>query len=215
MRVLGSIAAIWRYPTKSLAAQELAAAQIQSDGLAGDRTDALVVERGHARTGKTYRGKEQPLLHTLPSAGRAVELASHSGVEVRVDRAMGRYFDAAPVSILFDSWLLEASALAGYTLEPLRYRPNFYVTAVPPFDSEAALVGRLLQAGTATLRVRSPIERCVTTTYDLRTGESDPKVLRAVVQNRGGNVGIYCDVVATGTVTRDDDLLVADDEARR
>ena len=63
---LGHVFRLWRYPTKSLRAEPLERAVVESDGVRGDRRRALVVSTPeHARTGRTYRGKEHNLLHTL------------------------------------------------------------------------------------------------------------------------------------------------------
>src|SRR5580704_8716462 len=62
---LGTVARIWRYPVKSLRAESLSAVTIGANGLEGDRRRALHVSTpDRARTGKTYRGKENNLLHT-------------------------------------------------------------------------------------------------------------------------------------------------------
>lgn len=198
---LGELRAIWRYPTKSLAPEPLEVAEVEHDGIAGDRSRALFVQSGHARLGKTYRGKENNLLHLTHSIERAMELASEKNVAVSLAHDESHYFDAAPISIIFHPWLDEASALVGYELDPLRFRPNFFMHAGPQFSGvEADFTAKTLRIGTVTLRVRNPIERCVTTTYDQRTGAPDPNVLRMVAQHRATFMGIYCDVLQTGVV---------------
>src|SRR5712691_4272753 len=42
MRVVGSIASVWRYPVKSMMGEELNAAEVTKGGLLGDRAYALV-----------------------------------------------------------------------------------------------------------------------------------------------------------------------------
>lgn len=201
MKELGQIAAIWRYPTKSLAPQELQYVQIARGGIPGDRAAALVVESGHAREGMTYRGKENNFLHLTENAEDAVRFAADRRVGVRIVQDDEHYFDLGEISILFDRWLEEASGLVGYELEPLRFRPNFFVRASADFaGSESALTGTALRIGDCMLHVDKPIGRCVTPTYDLKTGESDPAVLRAVAQHRNNQMGIYCTVVHAGSV---------------
>lgn len=200
MQNLGELVSIWRYPVKSLAPQALSETAVEPGGLPGDRAQALIVERGHARTGKTYRGKENNELHLIASADAAARSARDRDVDVRLEALEPHYFDAAPVSIVFDAWLADASRLVGYELEALRFRPNFFACAAPDFSgSEAAYHDAVLHVGSAVLKVRKPIERCVTTTYDLSTGVSDPAVLRAIAQHRGTYLGIYCDVLEPGT----------------
>jgi uncharacterized protein YcbX len=208
MAVTGKLESIWCYPTKSLASVALSQTEIGADGMPGDRARALIVSQGHARTGKTYRGKENQLLHLTDSIDRARSLAAREGVEVDVQAEQPHYFDAAPISLILDRWLDEASDLVGYRLEPLRFRPNLFAIASQAFnENELSLVGSRLAIGTTILQVREPIERCVTTTYDLKTGESDPDVLRAVAQHRGSCLGIYCDVLTPGRVRIGDDIV--------
>ena len=208
---LGSLAAIWRYPVKSLRGEPLTHAEVEPDGLAGDRTRALVVESGHVRAGKTYRGKENERLHLSDRSDPAIASARERGVEVRVDASDARYFDDAPVSLLVDRWLDGLREHVGFNVEPERFRPNFFVRAARDFAlEEADLTGRELLLGDVVLRARYPIERCVTTTYDPATGESDPEILRYIAQYRSTWMGIYCDVLRAGTARIGDSLALAE-----
>ncbi|MBV9277210.1 MAG: MOSC domain-containing protein [Candidatus Eremiobacteraeota bacterium] len=207
MMTIGTLRSIWRYPVKSLAPEALADARIDAEGIPGDRAQALIVRDGHARLGKPYRGKENNLLHltNVVERGRALALERGVSVEPRADQA--HYFDDAPISLIIDRWLNEASRLVGYELEPLRFRPNLFASATPEFaEGEEALTGVHLDIGTAVFRVRGPIERCVTPTYDQKTGESDPQVLRLITQHRATCLGIYCDVVTPGRVALGDSI---------
>lgn len=209
MSAIGVLQSIWRYPVKSLASVAMQEVNIGEDGIPGDRARALIVKTGHARIGKTYRGKEHNLLHTTDSTDRAGSFAADRAVQVELRDDQPHYFDAAPVSLIFDRWLGEASALVGYRLEPLRFRPNLFAHAAPDFSkNEFALVGRL-SIGEATLRVLKPIERCVTPTYDLQSGQSDPEVLRAIAQHRATCLGIYCEVLVPGRVQLGDEIRLS------
>lgn len=208
MHVVGELAAIWRYPVKSLASQALDSAAVQADGIEGDRRAALFVESGHARAGKTYRGKEHNLLHTLAHADGAAELAGQRGVRTSLRaEPNARYFDDAPVSLVFDAWIAQVERALGMTLDPLRWRPNLYARAAAGFAcGEEELVGRVVEAGTVVLRVRDTIKRCVTTTYDVRSGHAAPDVLSYVAQKRANVMGVYCEVEFAGTLRVGDAL---------
>ncbi len=208
MITLGALAAIWRYPIKSLAPQPLQSVRVEADGLAGDRTAALTVQSGHARVGKPYRGKEHNLLHTVSDAGSAVGLAAQRGVALSVEsRPETRYFDDAPVSLVFDRWIGEVEAALEMRLDPLRWRPNFYARAAAVFDwSETQLLGATVEIGEVALRVRETIGRCITTTYDVQTGEPTDDVLLYVAQRRNNVMGVYCEVELAGTVRVGDAL---------
>ena len=202
---IGRLDAIWRYPTKSLHFESLDVAEVDPDGIRGDRSRALVVTAGHARLGKPYRGTENERFHLESDDEAARALAAERGVQTEVHG--GRFFDAAPISILVDRWLEGLSAHVGYHVEPHRFRPNLFVRAADGFALlEDDLAGWELALGPVRLRVRQPIERCAVTTYDPEGGASDPRILRYVAQERRTWMGIYCDVVATGIIRPGDEL---------
>lgn len=207
MRV-GTIVDLWRYPVKSLAAEALADIAVEPSGFAGDRSAALIVAgTAHTRSGKPYRGKEHHLLHTVASIVAARNLGAAAGVDLE-PVAGEHFFDAQPISLLFDSWLRDVEALVGRSLDPLRYRPNIFARATPDFiDREGAFVGARLDTGAVALRVVAIIKRCVTTTYDITTGASDPAILREVAQHRANTVGVYCTVERPGTLARGDSIV--------
>ncbi|HEY0614916.1 MAG TPA: MOSC domain-containing protein [Candidatus Elarobacter sp.] len=206
---LGVVEALWRYPVKSLKAEPLGRASVLADGVEGDRGAALVVETPtHARAGKPYRGKESPHLHRTADPATAASYASDAGVLLSLDRSRPRWFDARPVSVLFDLWVRDVEALVGEELDPLRWRPNVFVRAAPSFARrEAGLVGATVRAGSAVLRVVSTIKRCVTPTYDVQTGASLPLVLEAVAAQRDNVVGVYCEVETPGEVAVGDAVV--------
>jgi uncharacterized protein YcbX len=203
----GTLETIWRYPVKSLAPEALERVAVLDDGLEGDRTAALVVTNpAHARAGKPLRGKESNELHRTrgPEAGRAA--AARGGVDVLVHDG-SRFFDARPISLIFDTWVADVAALAGRSIDPQRYRPNLYARAAPDFaQREPALVGGLIAIAEVRLRVTDTIGRCVTTTYDVSTGEPDPHVLRVVAQQRNNVVGVYCTVERAGPIATGDPI---------
>lgn len=207
---LGELAAIWRYPVKSLAGDVLKSTRVEREGMPGDRTYALQITAGHARTGKPYRGKEHNLLHTTHDTAAAVQMAATRGVCVAVQHEPGaHYFDDAPISLIFDRWIAQVEDALGMPLDPRRWRPNFYALAADDFHfSEPELVGRIIEIGEVVLRVRDTTKRCVTPTYDIETGESNNGVLAYVAQQRENVMGVYCDVELAGTVREGDDLLL-------
>jgi uncharacterized protein YcbX len=206
----GRISALWRYPIKSLKAEPLERCAVLPDGLDGDRTAALLVESPtHARAGKPYRGKESAYLHLSTDPVTAASYAADANVMVTLDRTQPRWFDARPVSVLFDLWVDDVEALVGVQLDPLRWRPNIYVTALPGFATrEAGLVGSALRAGSAVLRVVDTNRRCVTPTYDVASGDAFPLLLEAVATRRGNVVGVYCEVEVPGDIALGDAVRV-------
>ena len=206
MQTLGHVAVIARYPVKSLKGEELQSAEIAPGGIPGDRASAFFVTAGHARTGKTYRGKENHLLHLTSDTRAAEDLARENSVALDL-RNGDHFFDAAPISIVFDRWVQEVSAGVGRELDFRRWRPNFFVNAAREFHfKEDDLAGCTIEAGSAVLTVLRPILRCAVIGYDIQTGESDPQVLRYVAQERGNTFGIYCEVELAGEVRTGDAL---------
>jgi uncharacterized protein YcbX len=206
MSVIGHVAAIHRYPVKSLAGETLQSVEIAAGGIPGDRAGALFVTSDHARAGKTFRGKEHNLLHLTSDPAQAIALADRANVGVEL-RTGSHFFDAAPVSIVFDTWVDEVSRGLGRALDYRRWRPNFFVRAAGGFDLlEDDLPGSQIEMGTAILRVRKAIQRCVTPTYDVATGTPSPEVLRYVAQERGNCFGVYGDVELAGAVRTGDAL---------
>jgi MOSC domain-containing protein len=208
---VGTIASLWRYPVKALGAEALERVAVLPDGLAGDRTAALVVETPtHARAGKPFRGKESGRLHLTRDPQTAASYAADAGVLVTLDRSQPRWFDQTPISLLLDLWVQDVEALVGVALDPLRFRPNLYVRTAPGFVlREPDLVGAVVHAGSVALRVLKPTIRCVTPNYDVATGAGGPDVLRAVAQHRGTALGVYCEVITPGELALGDAVRLA------
>ncbi len=166
-----------------------------------------IVRSGNTRIGKTYRGKEHDRLHLLTDSAAASDAAAQRSVSVELRRG-DHFFDDAPFSILVDRWLDDVSEHIGYEVEWERFRPNCFVRAAAEFSqSESELVDAQLQLGSVRLRVRSPIERCVTVTYHPRGDPSDPRILRFLTQQRNACIGIYCDVIEPGFARLGNPLL--------
>ena len=205
---LGTIAHLWRYPVKSLGPETLESVRVGASGLEGDRGSALFVSSlEHARSGKTYRGKEHNLLHTTGDPQVARALAAERGVSLE-QRGDGPYFDAGSVSLVLDLWIADLEQSLGLRLDAQRFRPNLFVRAAPGFAlREPALTGATLRIGPVALRVTSPIDRCVTPTYDVASGESNPDILRAVARERDNVMGVYCEVLEPGMLSRETEIL--------
>jgi uncharacterized protein len=207
--LIGHIAALRRYPVKSLCGEQLDVVEVAESGIPGDRAGALFACDDHARAGKTYRGKENELLHLTADVEAAVAFAAQRGDRVELQRDE-HFFDSAPVSLMIDRWLEAPSVELGFAIEWERFRPNLFVRAEPEFlQDEETFVGTELRIGSTRLRVSLANERCVVVNYDPASSAQDPRILRWIAQHRNALLGVYCDVLEPGMVRVGDAVVTA------
>ena len=86
-----------------------------------------------------------------------------------------------------------------------RFRPNLLVEAADdaPF-LEDGWVGSVLQIGGARMRVDMRDGRCAVVNVDPVTGNSNPSILRTIVREREGRLGVYGTTVQPGRVAMGD-----------
>ena len=225
---VGRVAALWRYPVKSMAGEALSEAEVGWNGLAGDRRWAFV-RAGTERSGfpwltlrerpelRGYRPSfadpehpdRSPTLVETPS-GRVLDvvdpaLCAELGDGVRVLKHDRGLFDTFPLSLLGTGTVEALAATVGVTLDPRRFRPNLLVEAGP--GAEDDWIGATLRIGTARIRVDRPDGRCVVVNLDPATGASDPRVLRAIARDRAGRLGVYGSTVEPGRIAVEDLVL--------
>src|SRR6184192_3376499 len=125
----------------------------------------------------------------------------------------GTFFDCATVHLLTTATLDRLRELYPKgRFEVRRFRPNI---VVDPASSERgfvenAWIGRTICIGEVRLNVSGPCPRCVMTTLPQGDLPKDPGILRAAAQHNQTNVGVYADVIATGTVRRGDPIRLTD-----
>ncbi|MET0399489.1 MAG: MOSC N-terminal beta barrel domain-containing protein [Longimicrobiaceae bacterium] len=229
---VGRVAALWRFPVKSMAGEPLDAVDVSWNGLAGDRRWAFVRD-GMVRSGfpwLTIRERPEMGLYrprfaepdrpdgsavlVRAPAGRELdvvdpELAAELGGGVRVLKQDRGVFDTLPLSLLTTRAVEDIGALAGGGLDARRFRPNLLVEAADggPFP-EDAWVGAVLRIGGLRMRVDRRDQRCVVVNVDPDTARSHPAVLRAVAREREGCLGVYGSTVRPGRVAVGDPVVV-------
>ena len=123
----------------------------------------------------------------------------------------GTYFDAFPISIISQQSLNTMNQLEGESrFDVRRFRPNLLVD-VPGSDHpfpEQAWVGKTLAIGSVTLKIDTTCPRCAMTTHGFDDLPQDPQIMRKMVANSEGNLGIYASVVKVGKVATGDSLSV-------
>ena len=223
MTVVGHVAALWRYPVKSMQAEELDAAEVSWHGLAGDRRWAFIRD-GQVRSGFPWLTmREHPeLAHYRPRfadparpnasavlvrtpSGAELDiadpaLAAELGPGVRVIKQDRGVFDSLPLSLLSTQAVAGVGELAGASLEAPRFRPNILVDAPGGGFPEDAWIGATLRIGGLRMRVDQPDPRCVMVTIDPVTLERNRAVLRAIARQRANLLGVYGSVVQPGPV---------------
>jgi uncharacterized protein YcbX len=232
-RRVGRVAALWRYPVKSMAGEPLDAVDVSWYGLTGDRRWAFVRD-GVAQSGFPWltlrqrfdlRGyqpwfsdPDQPdrsatkvrapsgAVYDVADPDLAADLWPDGARVIKQDRGI---FDAFPLSLITIQTIDLMSQTVGLELDVQRFRPNILVDAEDgqPFG-EDAWVGSVLHMGDMRMRVDKRDSRCVVITIDPDTAESDPSILRAVAQDREGCLGVYGSTVEPGRVAVGDPVLI-------
>ncbi len=125
----------------------------------------------------------------------------------------GTYFDAFPLMMMTQSGMDGVQARSSESqVDVRRFRPNFLIETVDgkPGHAEADWAGKTLQIGELVLQADMTCPRCVMTTHGFKDLPKDPKIMRAVVQETGGDLGIYARVVQPGIVNVGDDIVLVD-----
>jgi len=223
--VVGRVAALWRYPVKSMAGEPLEDAEVSWHGVAGDRRWAFVrdgvVDSGfpwltirQRREMWHYRPRfvdpSQPdrsrTLVTTPE-GHELDVTDPALAEalapgsrlIRQDRGV---FDTFPLSLISTQSIHALGERVGQPLDPRRFRPNLLVAASEDTTfPEDAWVGGVLRIGTLRLRMDKRDGRCAVITIDPENLERDATPLRHVIDERQGCLGIYGSTVEPGRVS--------------
>lgn len=123
----------------------------------------------------------------------------------------GTFFDIGIVHLLTTSTLRQLNKVAEQSrIEARRFRPNLIID-VPDEEGfvENDWVGKTLRIGDEVeLKIVQPTKRCVMTTLAQGDLDRDPNVLRSIVKNNNGNVGVYASVIKSGEVKIHDPVII-------
>lgn len=232
-RYVGRVVGLWRYPVKSMGAEELAEVDVSWHGFAGDRRWAFVRndavqsgfpwltlrergDMGHYRPSfvDPARPDTSPTVVRTPSGGTLDVADPALGAElcppgVRVIRQSRGIFDTFPLSLITARSIARLGEVVGARLDVQRFRPNILVEAADeaPF-AEDEWVGSVLRIGGMHMRVDKRDGRCAVITVDPVTTERNPAILRAVAIDREGCLGVYGSTVQPGRVAVNDPVLI-------
>jgi uncharacterized protein YcbX len=233
LRRVGRVVGLWRYPVKSMGAEALAHVDVSWHGLAGDRRWAFL-RNGVAQSGNPWltlrergdlqhyhpsfvdpaRPDQSPTVVRTPSgvlfditdSALGAELCPRGAQAIKQNRGI---FDTFPLSLLTIQTVDRLGERVGAKLDVQRFRPNILIDAAEeaPF-AEDRWVGCVLRLGGLRLRVDKRDGRCVVITIDPVTTERNPAILRTVVSDRQGCLGVYGSTVEPGRVAVNDPVLL-------
>lgn len=213
------VAELWRYPVKSMGGERLQAAEVDRDGIHGDRL-VQVQDRAGLVTART-RPALLGLHATLGPDGSALVDGrpwSAADVTARVRDAAGpgarlverdtpqERFDILPLLVATDG------AIAAFGQDGRRLRPNIVLGGVPGL-AEREWEGKLLVIGELVALLHSLRGRCIVTTYDPDTLAQDVDVLRDIRRRFDGTLALNCAPLRSGTIRVGDPALVVDAHA--
>jgi uncharacterized protein YcbX len=199
------LAAIGRYPVKTLAGEALQEAELTPDGIPGDRTVQVRGPEGVRTSRKQHRliglrgtmgPYEDPLVNGHPwesdealalvrrAAGADAWLAAYEGPE---------RFDVLPLLVATDG------AVASFGRDVRRLRPNLLIGGVEGM-AETSWEGCELHIGEAVIHLDSLRGRCPMTTVDPDTLDVDPEVLRDIGRRFRGRLALNAAVLRPGKV---------------
>ncbi len=115
----------------------------------------------------------------------------------------GTYFDAFPLLLLTTASLNSMQdRVQGINFDVRRFRPNFLITGTDSPDPfpEFGWVDKPLKLGDAIIKVTIRCPRCVMVTHGFDDLPPDPGVMRALVRETQGNMGVYAQVLEPGPV---------------
>ena len=228
---IGRVAALFRYPVKSMRGEPLEGAALGFHGLEGDRRLALRRLDEHGGFPWLTAGKLPDLIRytpvhdgdaaalpthvrtpegeTLPIFGDALaaDVGRRHGAPVQMLHLKHGIFDDATVSVIAAATVDEIGRLSAQPADPRRFRPNIVVATTQALAfEEDGWVGGVLTFGDGAdapaVAVTLPDVRCAMVNLDPDGGPPASEVLKAVVRANDNRAGVY------GTVTRAGRLAV-------
>jgi uncharacterized protein YcbX len=206
------VAAIWRYPVKSMAGERVTKVEMMDTGLVGDRIVQVYDRSGRIVTARTFPRLLQMRAMLGPDGVPLVDGVSWDSADVarRVEAAVGpgatlkrfegaERFDILPLLVCTDG------AVSMFGRDVRRLRPNLLLGDVEGLE-ERQWSGALLRLPHAAVRLSTLRGRCVMTTYDPDTLAQDTGVLRDIVRRFGGRLCLNATVAQAGRVHEGDSI---------
>lgn len=228
---VGVVTLLARYPVKSMRGEQLTAAEIDQQGIVGDRQWAVFTPDGGVGSGKSSRRfrRVEGLLDyraTLDGlAGAAPLIESPTGQRFSADepgasellsaalrrplrlgqKAGVRHHDDSGLHLVTTAALRRLSELLGEPVEVARFRPNLVLEIPGAGFVEDDWAGRELRLGAdVVVRLGPGMPRCVM--VDMAQGElgADGRILKLLAREHQLMLGIKVEVVRGGIVRQGD-----------
>jgi uncharacterized protein YcbX len=139
------------------------------------------------------------------------DLASFPPEILEYESPPGTYFDAFPILLMTQASLdgMQTAHAEG-RYDARRFRPNFLIdeTGAEQAFPETDWLGKRLQAGSVIFKTEIICPRCAMTTHGFDDLPRDPGIMRALVRETGGNLGLYASVEQAGRIEVGDSLTV-------
>jgi uncharacterized protein len=200
------VAALWRYPVKSLAGEPLTTAEIGLEGIRGDRMVWVCGPEAVRSARRQYRllglhgtlgADNDPLINGYHwgSAQALALVQDAAGADAWLEESDGlNRFDVLPLLVATDG------AVAAFGRDARRLRPNIVIGGVDGL-AERQWPGAELHIGDVVVRLDKLRSRCPMTTVDPDTLHRDPEVLRDIGRRFGGYLSLDAAVVRGGRVS--------------
>ena len=200
-----TVAALWRYPVKTLAGESIEVAELTTDGIVGDRVVHVRGPEGVRTSRRFHRllglhatlGPDgEPLVDgepwTLPTVLQRVRDAA--GPDAALARSDGQErFDVLPLLVATDG------AVAQFGRDVRRLRPNILIGGVDGMG-ELDWPGAELHIGDVVIGLDSLRGRCPMTTVDPDTLVRDREVLTDIIRRFNGKLALNAEVIRPGTI---------------
>ena len=220
-----SIAALWRYPVKSMCGEAVSNLTIDDRGVVGDRILALRMVDGKLASGKAtsnycHVGGLLQFHATIDDGGLVLitfpdgriraardpavndELSSFLNTKVELaSEGKISHRDSAALHLLSEAALTPDSADNQYQikLDVRRFRPNLVLASGEAVEN--TWIGQIIKIGDRVLvKIDYRTERCVMITQPQMELPSDPCLLRVLAKGGKPYVGVYAHVIRPGAI---------------
>jgi len=208
------VAALWRYPVKTMGGEPLERARLGPLGIEGDRIVHVENAAGFVITSRTHPrflahhsslGSDgEPLVDGRPwqDSSVAEDVEEIVGPGARLVRYDGiERFDVLPLLVATDG------AVAAFGHDVRRLRPNVVVEGVDGL-AERDWPGRCLRVGPAVVGIQDLRLRCIMTSFDPDTVVQDAGITRGIYRRFEGKLALNAFVVEGGEIAVGDPVTL-------